>query len=117
VNTRRSNLGPNHIHDKGESLNLEVRIANLTEQIAQAQKNMEDLVAQNALLQVAQTTPPSHQPTGAEKNSRTERRRLAGGDPSFHQEGSGERIEPRVPNPDNLPPPENQAPLENHALP
>jgi hypothetical protein len=44
VNMRRTNLSQNNTHEEVESIGLEARIANL-------QKNLEDLLAQNAVLQ------------------------------------------------------------------
>jgi hypothetical protein len=96
VNTRnsgRNNLGPYNTLDDGQSTNPIVTIANLNERLAEAQKNMEDLSAHNALLQAARTPPPSHELTGREENSQTGGRQSDGGDPSTHQEGSGEKIE------------------------
>jgi len=79
-------------------------IANLNQQLAQAQKNVEDLLAQNAVLQAAWTPAPSHHLEGGE-NSRNEDRREA---PSEHPEGSGEQGDPRNENNTlqvNYPPP------------
>jgi hypothetical protein len=50
VNTRRTNPVQNNTHEEAESISLEARIANLNHQLAQAQKNVEDLLAQNAVL-------------------------------------------------------------------
>jgi hypothetical protein len=73
VTTRRTNLGQNNTHEEAQrtnpdqnetheeakSINPEVRIANLNQQLAQAQKNVEDLLAQNALLQAVRMPIPS----------------------------------------------------------
>jgi hypothetical protein len=68
---RRTNPNQNDTHEEAESINPEVRIANLNQQLAQAQKNVEDLLAQNALLQAVRTPAPSqHLEIG--KNSQTE---------------------------------------------
>jgi adenylyl- and sulfurtransferase ThiI len=50
VATRRTCL--NNTHEKVESIGPKAIIANLNQQLAQTQKNVEDLLAQNALLQL-----------------------------------------------------------------
>jgi hypothetical protein len=55
VRTRCTNLGQNNTNEEAESICPEARIANLNQQLAQAQNNVEDLLAQNAVLQVART--------------------------------------------------------------
>jgi hypothetical protein len=62
VTTRRSNLVQNETQEEArrpnqddvrgqeESAGLEARTTQLSQQLAQAQKNVEDLLAQNALL-------------------------------------------------------------------
>jgi hypothetical protein len=70
VTTRRSNPVQNetqeevrrpnqdNVHGEAESAGPEARITQLSQQLAQAQKNVEDLLAQNALLIAAHTPPP-----------------------------------------------------------
>jgi hypothetical protein len=70
VTTRRSNPVQNEtqgevqptnrddVPGEAESAGLEARITQLSQQLAQEQKNVEDLLAQNALLTAAQTPPP-----------------------------------------------------------
>jgi hypothetical protein len=53
MNTRRTNLSQNNTHEEAESIGSEARIANLNQQLAQAQKNVENLLAQNVVLQAA----------------------------------------------------------------
>jgi ribosomal protein L12E/L44/L45/RPP1/RPP2 len=89
VNTRRTNLSQNNTHEEVESIGLEARIANL-------QKNLEDLLAQNAVLQADRTPSPSQHLERGE-NSQNEDHRVA---PSEHPEGSREEGEPR--NEDNV---------------
>ncbi len=50
VRTRCTNLGQNNTNEEAESICPEARIANLNQQLAQAQNNVEDLLAQNAVL-------------------------------------------------------------------
>ncbi|XP_062171075.1 uncharacterized protein LOC133876849 [Alnus glutinosa] len=69
VNTRHTNLGQNNIQEDVESIGPEARIANLNQQLAQAQKNVEDLLAQNAVLLAARTPAPSQHVEGGD-NSR-----------------------------------------------
>jgi hypothetical protein len=45
VTTHRTNPGQNNTHEEVESPGPEARIANLNQQLAQAQKNVEDLLA------------------------------------------------------------------------
>jgi hypothetical protein len=68
VNTRRANLGQNNTHEEEGSPGPEARIANLNQQLAQSQKNVEDLLAQNALLQVARMPTPSQHLEGEENS-------------------------------------------------
>jgi len=106
---RRTNLDPNDTHEEAESINPEVRIANLNQLLAQAQKNVEDLLAQNALLQAARMPAPSqHLERG--KNSQTRDGRAT---PSEHPEDPGERAEPRIEN--NVPPGNQPPPLPTEA--
>lgn len=77
---------------------------------------MKDLLAQNALLQVARSPSPSHYPSGEERNSRTGGQKGDGG-PSNHQEGSGEKAKSRVVIPENNVPRENNVILENQEPP
>jgi hypothetical protein len=70
LTTRRSNPVQNEtqeevrptnrddVRGEAESAGPEARITQLSQQLAQAQKNVEDLLAQNALLIAAQTPPP-----------------------------------------------------------
>ncbi len=55
---RRPNPGRDDAHEIAESAGPEDRIAKLSQQLAQAQKNVEDLLAQNALLHAARTPQP-----------------------------------------------------------
>jgi hypothetical protein len=66
VNTRRANPGQNNTHVEEGSPGPEAKIANLNRQLAQTQKNVEDLLAQNALLQAARTPAPSQHLEGGE---------------------------------------------------
>ncbi len=70
---RRTNSGQNNTHEDADSIGPEARIANLNQQLAQAQKNVEDLLAQNAMLQAARMPAPSQHLKGGE-NSRNEDR-------------------------------------------
>jgi hypothetical protein len=101
VNTSRTNPGQNNTHEDIESIGPEARIANLNQQLAQAQKNVEDLLAQNAVLQAARTPAPSQHVEGGE-NSRNEDDRVVSGE---HPEGSGEHGNPRNELQGNQPPP------------
>jgi hypothetical protein len=67
-----------------QSAGPEARITQLSQQLAQVQKNVEDLLAQNALLIAAQTPPPLNHDVVQETN------------PNGNPEGSGERAEPRI---------------------
>jgi hypothetical protein len=87
VNTHRANPGQNNTHEEEGSLGPEARIANLNQQLAQAQKNVEDLLAHNALLQAARSPAPSQHLEGGE-NSQIRGRRVALSD---HYEGSGKK--------------------------
>jgi hypothetical protein len=71
------------VRGEAESAGPEARITQLSQQLAQAQKNVEDLLAQNALLTAAQTPPPFNHDAGEGTN--------LGGNP----EGSGEKAGPR----------------------
>jgi hypothetical protein len=90
VTTRRSksiqNDAPPTSRDdargEAESVGPEARINQLSQQLTQAQKNVEDLLAQNALLQAAQTPPPFNHDAVEGTN--------LGGNP----EGSGEKAGP-----------------------
>jgi predicted transcriptional regulator len=73
MNTRRTNLSQNNTHEEAESIGSEARIANLNQQLAQAQKNVENLLAQNVVLQAARLSAPS-QHLEEEENSRNEDR-------------------------------------------
>jgi hypothetical protein len=104
VNMCRTNPGKNNTYEEAKSINPEARIANLNQQLAQAQKNVEDLLAQNAVLQVARTPAPSQHLEGGE-NSWNEDCWVA---LSEHLEGSGEPDDPRNENntlQGNQPPP------------
>jgi hypothetical protein len=96
VTTRRSNPVQNEtqeevrhpnrddVRGEAESAGLEARITQLSQQLAQAQKNVEDLLAQNALLIAAQTPPPLNHDA------------VEGTNPNGNPEGLGERAEPRI---------------------
>jgi len=68
VTTRRSKSILNEVppisrddaRGEAESADPEARITQLSQQLAQAQKNVEDLLAQNAVLLAARTPPPNH---------------------------------------------------------
>lgn len=81
---RRLNLGRDDARGKAESAGPKARITQLSQQLAQAQKNVEDLLAQNALLIAAQT-PPSLNHDAVE-----------GTNPNGNPEGSGEKAELQV---------------------
>lgn len=91
VTTRRSksiqNEAPPTSRDdaRGEakSAGPEARINQLSQQLAQAQKNVEDLLAQNTVLLAAQTPPPFNHDA------------VDGTNPGGNPEGSGERAGPR----------------------
>jgi hypothetical protein len=95
VTTRRSNPVQNEtqeevrptnrddIHGEAESAGPEARITQLSQQLAQAQKNVEDLLAQNALLTAAQTPPPFNHEA------------VEGTNPDGNPEGPGEKAVPR----------------------
>jgi hypothetical protein len=68
VATCHTNPSQNNTHEEAESIGPEARIANMNQQLAQAHKNMEDLLAQNALLQAARTPAPSQQLEGGENS-------------------------------------------------
>jgi hypothetical protein len=76
---RRPNLGRDDVCGEAESAGPEARITQLSQQLAQAQKNVEDLLAQNALLIAAQTPPPLNHDA------------VEGTNPNGNTEGSGER--------------------------
>jgi hypothetical protein len=71
------------VRGEAESAGPEARITQLSQQLAQAQKNVEDLLAQNALLLAAQTPPPFNHDVVEGTN--------LGGNP----EGPGEKAGPR----------------------
>jgi hypothetical protein len=91
VTTRRSNPVQNEtqgevqptnrddVRGEAESAGPEARITQLSQQLSQAQKNVEDLVAQKALLIAAQTPPPLNHDA------------VEGTNPDGNPEGSGER--------------------------
>jgi len=81
---RCPNLGRDDARREAESAGPEARITQLSQQLAQVQKNMEDLLAQNALLIAAQTPPPLNHDA------------VEGTNPNGNPEGSGERVEPRT---------------------
>jgi hypothetical protein len=68
VNTHHANSGQNNTHEEEGSPGPEARIANLNQQLPQAQKNVEDLLPQNALLQAARTPAPSQHLEGGENS-------------------------------------------------
>jgi hypothetical protein len=78
------NLGRDDVRGEAESAGLEARITQLRQQLVQAQKNVEDLLAQNALLIAAQTPPPLNHDA------------VEGTNPNGNPEGLGEKAEPRV---------------------
>jgi hypothetical protein len=84
---RHPNLGRDDAHEEAEFAGPEDRIAQLSQQLAQAQKNVEDLLAQNALLHAARTPPPIPHLEQEENNPDAEAR-------VEHPEGSRERVEP-----------------------
>jgi hypothetical protein len=96
VTTRRSNPVQNEtqeearrptqddVRGEAESAGPEARITQLSQQLAQAQKNVEDLLAQNALLIAAHTPPPLNHDA------------VEGTNPNGNPEESGERVEPRI---------------------
>jgi hypothetical protein len=45
VNTHHTNSGQNNTHEEADFIGPEARIANLNQQLAQAHKNVEDLLA------------------------------------------------------------------------
>jgi hypothetical protein len=124
VTTRRSNPAQNETHEEeqrpnlgrddasreAESTGLEARIIQLSQQLAQAQKNVEDLLAQNALMIAAQTPPPLNHDA------------VEGTNPNGNPEGSGERAEPRIEdrvepiNPVPLPPTDAERRLQQMVL-
>jgi hypothetical protein len=81
---RRPNLGRDDVRGEAESASPKARITQLSQQLAQAQKNVEDLLAQNALLIAAQTPPPLNHDV------------VEGTNPNGNPEGLGERAEPRI---------------------
>jgi hypothetical protein len=96
VTTRRSNPVQNEtqeearrpnqddVRGEAESAGPEARITQLSQQLGQAQKNVEDLLAQNALLIAAHTPPPLNHDA------------VEGTNPNGNPEESGERVEPRI---------------------
>jgi hypothetical protein len=96
VTTRRSNPVQNEtqeearrptqddVRGEAESAGPEAKITQLSQQLAQAQKNVEDLLAQNALLIAAHTPPPLNHDA------------VEGTNPNGNPEESGERVEPRI---------------------
>jgi hypothetical protein len=94
VTTRRSNPIQNEtqeevrptnrddVRGEAESACPEARITQLSQQLVQAQKNVEDLLAQNALLIAGQTPPPFNHDA------------VEGTNPDGNPEGSGERVVP-----------------------
>jgi hypothetical protein len=95
VTTRRSNPVQNEtqgevqptnrddVPGEAESAGLEARITQLSQQLAQEQKNVEDVLAQNALLTAAQTPPPFNHEA------------VEGTNPDGNPEGQGEKAVPR----------------------
>jgi hypothetical protein len=95
VTTRRSNLAQNKtqgevqptnrddVRGEAESASPEAKITQLSQQLAQAQKNVEDLLAQNALLTAVQTLPPFNHEA------------VEGTNPDGNPEGQGEKAVPR----------------------
>jgi hypothetical protein len=95
VTTRRSNPVQNEtqgevqptnrddVRGEAESAGPEARITQLSQQLAQPQKNVEDLLAQNALLTAAQTPPPFNHEV------------VEGTNPDGNPEGQGEKAVPR----------------------
>jgi hypothetical protein len=81
---RRPNLGRDDACGEAEFAGLEARITQLSQQLAQAQKNVEDLLAQNALLIAAQTPPALNHDA------------VEGTNPNGNLEGLGERAESRI---------------------
>jgi hypothetical protein len=75
---RRPNLGRDDVRGEAESAGSEARIAQLSQQLAQAQKNVEDL------LTAAQTPPPLNHDE------------VEGTNPNGSPEGLGERAEPWI---------------------
>jgi hypothetical protein len=71
------------VRGEAESAGPEARITQLSQQLAQAQKNVEDLLAQNALLTAAQTPPPFNHEA------------VEGTNPDGNPEGQGEKAVPR----------------------
>jgi hypothetical protein len=105
---RRPNLGQDDVRGEAESASPEARITQLSQQLAQAQKNVEDLLAQNALLITAQTPPPLNRDAVEETN------------PNGNPEGSGEKAEPRIEDREEpinpVPPPPTDAERRLHQM-
>jgi hypothetical protein len=104
VTTRRSkpiqdealSTSQGDVRGEVESAGLEVRITQLSQQLIQAQKNVEDLLAQNAVLLAGRTPPPSNH--GAVNGT--------------NPEGSGERAEDHGNPVDPAPPTEAERRLQ-----
>jgi hypothetical protein len=77
-------LNRDDVRGEAESAGPEARITQLSQQVAQTQKNVEDLLAQNALLIAAQTPPPLNHDA------------VEGTNPNRNPEGLGERVEQQI---------------------